>query len=195
MAKVKRIFSDEGFSQKSETNSRNLQCDVWSSLLIRIKKALPTTSPPPFCNYVGLISNKFSDTDSRVFSTQCPIPISIYSRIITKYIEVRYISTQTLDEFCSNVWSCQAFWFARHTGYTMCTTRGYMDKSEGTHTHWSLTSGLCLSYPFYEYFSFDIFIDFYSEVESSNLGKIVWIFPQIYPLFCRILLWEALRTF
>ena len=79
MAKVKTTFSDEGLSQKSETNSCDLQCDVWSSLLIRIKKALPTTSPPPFCNYVGLISNKFSDTDSRVLSTQCSIPISIYS--------------------------------------------------------------------------------------------------------------------
>ena len=115
-----------------------------------------------------------------------------YINLLTNYnkvqlLEVRYISTQTLDEFCSNVWSCQAFWFARHTGYIMCTTHGYMDKSEGTHTHWSLTSGLCLSYPFYEYFSFDIFIDFYSEVEFSNLGKIVWIFPLIYPLFCRIL--------
>ena len=48
MAKVKTTFSDEGLSQKSETNSCDLQCDVWSSLLIRIKKALPTTSQPPF---------------------------------------------------------------------------------------------------------------------------------------------------
>ena len=45
MAKVKRIFSDEGFSQKFETNSRDLQCDVWSSLLIRIKKELPNNVP------------------------------------------------------------------------------------------------------------------------------------------------------
>ena len=59
---------------------------------------------------------------------------------MTKYVKVRYISTQTLymHLFCSNVLSCQTFWFARHI-------RVQMKVHMGTHTHWRQASLLILT--------------------------------------------------